>query len=193
MFPTAYFKRVWEFRPWLFLSPCTERLSPERIGRCKKTSRGLWKEGNEVMINCTQMKATRFFILVEKKATLLYLLNMSSAWVNKVSYFSENSFFGHQRVGLGALSVSDAKQQAKRVSANKEAAKIFHTFFLHITAPSLVCNSNRCRLTEFMGNKTKAKNARWKNLAASPHSCSKNCVFSFSVLLDNVQHLYIVF
>lgn len=74
------------------------------------------------------MKATRFFILVVKKATLLCLQNMSTAWVNKVSYFSENSFFGNQRVGLGALLVSDAKQQAKRVSANKEAANTFHTF-----------------------------------------------------------------
>lgn len=88
-----------------------------------------------------------------KKATLLCLQNMSSAWVNKVSYFSENSFFGNQRVGLGALLVSDAKQQAKRVSASKEAANISH--LLHV----IVCSS-KCRLPEFMGIKTKAKNAK---------------------------------
>lgn len=128
MFPTAYFKWSKEFRPCFFLSPWTEGLSSERIGRCKKTFMGLWKEGNEVMINCTHTKTTGVFILAAKKATLLCLQNMSSAWLNKVSYFSENSFFGNQRVGLGALLVSDAKQQAKRVSASKEAANMFHTF-----------------------------------------------------------------
>lgn len=155
MFPTAYFKRVQEFRPWLFLSPCTERLSPERIGRCKKTSRGLWKEGNEVVINCTQMKATSFFILVKKKATLLCLQNMSSAWVNKVFYFSENSFFGHQRVGLGALLVSDAKQQAKRVSETRRQQTCSTPPAHHCSQPCL--SSNRCRLTDLWEIKVKLK------------------------------------
>lgn len=103
-------------------------------------------------------KAIRFFILVMKKATLLCLQNMSSAWVNKVCYFSENSFFGNQRVWLGALLVSDAKQQAKRVGASKEAASVSH--LLPVIAPSLVCNSNKCRLTEFLGIKPKARKAQ---------------------------------
>lgn len=56
------------------------------------------------------------------------------------SDFSENSFFGNHRVGLGALLVSDAKQQAKRVSANKEAAKMFHTFYMFLL-PALSATS----------------------------------------------------
>lgn len=63
-----------------------------------------------------------------KRAALFCLQSMSSAWVNKIQYFSENSFFGNYRVRLGALLVSDAKQQGKRVRASKEGKNMFHAF-----------------------------------------------------------------